>query len=89
MDSKTRQKLKAKAHSLKPVVIVGGNGLTDSVQNEIDCALQAHELIKIRVNAESKAERQQLASEICEHQQADLINMIGHIVTIYRVNPEG
>jgi RNA-binding protein len=79
-----KKKLKSQSHKLKPVVIIGQHGLTESVQQEIDQALEAHELIKIRVNAESKEARKEMADQICEHQKADLINQIGHIITIYR-----
>ena len=84
MDKKRLLQLKRQSHALKPVVILGGNGLTERVQQEIDNALESHELIKIRVNAASKIERQQIIDAICQRQRATLINQIGHIIAIYR-----
>ncbi len=84
MDKKTKLDLKSQAHALKPFVIIGGNGLTEKVQAEINCALDSHELIKIRVNAETKEDRQTMAQTICKFQEAELIAAIGHVITIYR-----
>lgn len=80
--------LAAKAHQLNPVVLIGANGLTPQVQNEIDIALNAHELIKIRVNAGTREERQNMIDQIVEQQQAVIVQQIGHILVIYRVNPD-
>lgn len=87
VDKKTKLQLKTQSHKLKPVVIIGNQGLTEGVQQEIDVALTSHELIKVRINADSKQARQAMCTEICQSQQAELINQIGHIVTIYRQTP--
>lgn len=84
MDKRKLLELKQRCHSLKPVVILGAHGLTESVQKEIDLALESHELIKIRVNAESRAERQIMTDQICQQQRATLVSQIGHIIAIYR-----
>lgn len=76
--------LKARAHALKPVVITGQNGLTESVINEIDLALEHHELIKVRINANDRVERLAMSAEICERLSAEIIQSIGHIIAIYR-----
>lgn len=76
--------LKRQVHKLKPVVIIGAQGLSTAVHNEIDTALEAHELIKIRINAEDREQRQQIIKTICEHHGAQLIHKIGHIIAIYR-----
>lgn len=88
MNSKDRQKLKAMAHALSPVIILGANGLTDAVHAELEKALNSHELIKVRVNAEDNIERELLIEEICEVHQAELIQKIGHVIVIFRENPE-
>ncbi|MCH9769769.1 MAG: YhbY family RNA-binding protein [Gammaproteobacteria bacterium] len=80
--------LKRRLHKLKPVVIIGNQGLGDSVHAAIDEALNAHELIKIRVNAEDRAAREQMITAICEKHRAELIDKIGHIVAIYREKSE-
>ena len=76
--------LKQQAHSLNPVVLLGAKGLTEAVQQEINVALEAHELIKIRVNALDKAERMDMITQICSVQKAELIQQIGHLAVIYR-----
>lgn len=79
-----KRNLRSQAHNLKPIVIIGGGGVTNSVLSEIDRALFDHELIKIKVNALDKKQRQQMIKEICDHSQAVLIQTIGHMATIYR-----
>lgn len=88
MDAKRRRTLKARAHHLKPVVIVGHQGLTDAVLAEIDHALKAHELIKVRVNAEDRQSRQAMIGTICQRLGAERVQTLGHIATLYRENPE-
>jgi RNA-binding protein len=86
ISSAHKQNLRSKAHSLKPVIIIGNHGLTAAVQTEINQTLEAHELIKIRVNATDREERQLMTEEICREQHAELIQSIGHIIVIYRKN---
>ena len=79
---------RAKAHHLKPVVLIGQHGLTDAVLNEIDVALTAHELIKIKIAGDDRDERQAFATSICESCDAQLIQVIGKTLVIYRQKPE-
>ncbi len=88
MTPRLRSELKSRAHHLKPIVIIGGDGLTPGVHNEIDRALNDHELIKIRVNAEDRNERKLLIEEILKFHKAELIGSVGHIAIIYRQNDE-
>jgi len=83
-DKKT---LKAQAHSLNPVVMIGQSGLTAAVLAEIEIALNSHELIKIRIRAE-REDRKQITEKICADTKAELIQSIGQIAIIYRKNPE-
>ena len=78
--------LRAESHrlKLKPVVIVGQNGLSENVQNEIEIALEHHELIKIRIPAMDKTGKKQLIETICTRTNAVLITAIGNIAVIYR-----
>ncbi|MDJ0808377.1 MAG: ribosome assembly RNA-binding protein YhbY [Gammaproteobacteria bacterium] len=80
--------LKKQAHHLKPVVMVGQQGLRDSVHHEIDIALDAHELIKIKLAGADKAERERISQQIIAHHQASLIQIIGRMATFYRPNPD-
>ena len=81
---KERQHLKARAHKLKPVVMVGSNGVTEAVNKEIDRALNDHELIKIRVTTEDREARQQLFEAIRDAASAELVQKIGGIGVYYR-----
>ena len=88
MNSDLKKQLRAKAHSLKPVIITGQSGISPAVLNEINLALDHHELIKVRVNAEDREQRREMAGLICSETQAELIQSIGHIITLYRKNPD-
>lgn len=84
MDKKIKKELKGLAHHLNPVVMTGAQGLTAGVHQEIEVALQAHELIKLKINAGDRVERDQMIADILEHHNAELIQKIGHTITIYR-----
>jgi len=88
LKSEQKKQLRAKAHTLKPVVITGNAGVTEAVLNEINLALDHHELIKVRVNAGDREQRKELSGQICEQTGAELIQSIGHIITLYRKNPD-
>lgn len=80
--------LKSLAHHRKPVVIVGDGGVTPAVLHEILLALDHHELIKIRVNAEDRERREAMIAEICATADAALVQRIGHVATLFRRNSE-
>ena len=87
MNSELKKQLRAKAHALKPIIITGQAGITPPLLNEINLALDRHELIKVRVNAEDREQRREMAETIRSETGAELIHSIGHVITIYRVNP--
>jgi RNA-binding protein len=84
LTTKIRQEYKAKAHKLKPVVLIGNKGLSDSVKKEINSALEIHELIKVRIQSNDREERQRIFTEICEDAEAERIQLIGSIGIIFR-----
>ncbi len=84
VNDKQKRYLKGLAHPLKPVVMIGDKGLTDNVISEIDKALAHHELIKVRVSGQEKAERVELLNTIAEQTTSDLVLIIGHIGGFYR-----
>lgn len=86
MNSADKKKLRAEAHTLKPVVMIGQSGLTAAVLAEIELALDAHELIKVKIRAE-RDERKMIIEKICSDTGAELIQTIGQIAVIYRLNP--
>lgn len=88
MDTSFRQELKAKAHHLKPVVLLGSKGLTPAVVEETNLALQIHELIKVKINGAEKADRQLISAELCLQLQAELVQLIGNTAILYRKNPD-
>lgn len=66
--------------------MIGQAGLTTGVLAEIELALNSHELIKVKIRAE-RDERQVLSEQICNETKAELIQSIGQIIVIYRLNP--
>ena len=80
--SQTRY-LRGLAHHLKPVLMIGQKGLTETVLAELDNALAHHELIKVTIAAE-RDERQQITIALCQHSNAELIQMIGKVSVLYR-----
>ncbi len=82
-----KKQLKSLAHALKPVIIVGQSGLTESVLNEINITLDTHELIKIKIRAE-KDDRKIISEQITREMKAELIQSIGQIIVIFRKKPE-
>ncbi len=80
--------LKARAHHLNPVVMIGQKGLTEAVVQETDTALRAHELIKVRVLGDDRAERIAICEELCAATQAQLVQHIGKLLVLYRKNED-
>jgi RNA-binding protein len=88
LTNRERSHLKARAHSLEPVVHVGHAGLTDKVVAEIDRALLAHELIKVRVDAADRFARAEVADAICERTGAAEVLRVGKILGLWRPRPD-
>ncbi len=82
-----RLTLKGRAHQLKPTVMIGNSGLTESVLKEIALNLKLHELIKIRVMAE-REDREAIFNEICTQLNAAPVQHIGKILVVYQPNPD-
>ncbi|MGZ9032074.1 MAG: ribosome assembly RNA-binding protein YhbY [Burkholderiaceae bacterium] len=85
---KERQALKALAHGLKPVVLLGSAGLSPSVVKEIDRALVAHELIKVKVPVDDRAEREEIFASVAESLSAARVQAIGKLLVLFRPAPE-
>ncbi len=82
-----KKKLKAQAHSLNPVVMIGQAGLTEAVIKEINLALDTHELIKVKIRAE-RDDRKIISEQICSQTLSEQIQSIGQIAVLYRKNPK-
>lgn len=79
-----RSELRARAHALRPVVIVSGDELSGAVVAEIGRCLERHELIKIRVSGADRDRREALLAEICASTGASPVQHIGRILIAYR-----
>jgi RNA-binding protein len=76
--------LRGQAHSLRPVVMLGHKGLTDSVVAETVQALRDHELIKVKLRAADRAQREALLAALVERAACQLVTRIGHVAVLYR-----
>lgn len=79
--------LRTLAHNRKPVVMIGAAGLTDNVLAEIDLALTAHELVKVRIRVGDRDTRDGIVRDILAHSGAAQVQRVGHVLTLYRANP--
>ena len=85
MTSKERAAWRAKANSLEPIIQIGKEGITDNLITQIDDALDVRELIKIRVHLETAPESpKQFAPKLAEALQAEVIQVIGGVIVLYR-----
>jgi RNA-binding protein len=87
LTARERAHLKARAHSLEPVVQIGGSGITDGVVAEVDRALTAHELIKVRIGGDDRADRIATGDELCERTGAAAVHRVGKILILWRPRP--
>jgi len=84
LNPRQKRYLRGLAHKLKPVVIIGGAGVTDGVINEIHQSIEHHELIKVRINAADRHSRGDMIQSICSATASVLVFSIGHIAVFYR-----
>jgi len=88
LNAKQRQFLKGLAHPLSPVVRVGKGGATAAVIEETKKSLEAHELIKVRIDADDSAGRRAIAESLAAATDAQLAATIGKIAVLYREREE-
>ena len=88
LNKKPIQHLKGLAHKLKPVVLLGSNGLTEAVVAEIDYALGHHELIKIKIPTDDREVKGLIVEAICRETNSTKIQVIGKTLIIYRQSAE-
>jgi RNA-binding protein len=87
LTTRERSHLKARAHSLEPSVQVGHGGLTDGVATEIDRALKARELIKVKILAE-RDDRDAIAEAIAARTESAIVQQVGKVVVLWRPKPD-
>lgn len=83
-----RRLLRSLAHPRKPIVSIGRNGLTESVLNELERALNHHELVKVKVGISDRDDRASAIEALCQQTGALLIQRIGFVATLFRRNRE-
>ncbi|EDL51014.1 Predicted RNA-binding protein [Vibrio mediterranei AK1] len=84
LSTKQKQHLKGLAHALKPVVLLGANGLTEAVLAEIKIALDHHELIKVKVASEDRETKLLIIDAIVRETKAEKVQVIGKTLVLYR-----
>ena len=87
LTNKERAHLKARAHALEPVVHTGTAGITDAVVAEVDRALTAHELMKVRIGGEDREERAARGDELCARTGATPVDRVGKVLILWRPRP--
>jgi RNA-binding protein len=81
-----RRFLRGRAHALKPIIQIGGKGLTEAVAKETARALQDHELIKVRAAGTDRVARDALFADLVARTASTLVHRIGHVAVLYRAN---
>jgi RNA-binding protein len=84
LSEKQRKHLRALGHALKPVVMIGAKGLTESVLQELDQSIEHHELMKIRISVGDRDVRDAIIAEVRERSGAELVQRIGNIALLFR-----
>jgi RNA-binding protein len=78
--------LRGLCHSLKPVIMIGQKGLTNEVLDELEIALNHHELVKIKIASDDREARKEMIKNICEQSLSQSVQIIGKTVSVYRRN---
>ena len=87
LNAAQRRAHRAASHHLDPVVVVGGDGLTDAVRKEADAALSAHGLIKVRVFSDDRNAREALLAQLADSLNAAPVQHIGKLLVLWRPLP--
>ena len=88
LTTRERAHLQARAHALEPVVQTGNSGATERLVAEVDRALTAHELIKVKVNADDRQERVAIGDELAQRTDAAAVHRVGKILILWRPRPD-
>jgi RNA-binding protein len=88
LSTRERAHLKARAHALEPVVHAGHAGVTDALVAEVDRALTAHELVKVKVGVADRPQRVAMGDEICARTGATAVHRVGKVLILWRPRPE-
>ena len=88
LSNQQKKKLKSHAHDLKPVVRMGQSGLTATVLDEIELAIEHHELIKVKISAADREDKKVIIQKIADQSRSELVQTIGFTAVFYRENTD-
>ena len=88
LTARERSHLKGRGHALEPIVQVGQSGLSDAVVVELERALTAHELIKVKINGADREARRAMSDAICGRTGAAAVQQVGKVLLLWRPTPE-
>ena len=80
----SKKYLRGLGHHLKPIIHISKNGLSETIESEIEQALVRHELIKIKISSHSRIEKSELCKQICEKNEAMLVQLVGNILVLFK-----
>jgi len=78
--------LRGRGHQLKPTIMIGDAGLSDSVLAEYEATIGHHELIKVRVRVGDRDTRNEIIKKLCDNSSAQLIQRVGNVALLFRQN---
>ena len=87
LTTRERAHLKARAHALEPVVLVGHAGVTPTIVAEVDRALTTHELIKVRIGSAERDAREALGDQLAATTDASVVHRVGKVLILWRPRP--
>lgn len=88
LTERQRKHLRGLGHALKPTVMIGDSGISESVFTEFSSTILHHELIKVSVRVGDRKARDALVAELCDRSGAVLVQRIGNMALLYKENPE-
>jgi RNA-binding protein len=88
LSEKQKKYLRGLAHGRDPIVLIGQAGLTTGVLSELDTALGAHELVKVRARVGDRDQRDSIFAALAEQTRSSLVQRIGNVGVFYRRHPE-
>ena len=88
LNESQKKHLRGLGHALKPLIMVGDAGLSESLMAEFESTLAHHELLKVRVRVGDRKARDAIIGELCERSGAVLVQRVGNMALLYRENPE-
>ena len=88
LTGKQKNYLRSVAHNKNPIVAIGNKGLTEAVMNELDLALEQHELVKVKLPGMDKAEKKALLQQLATNSNSEEVQLIGNVGVLFRVAQE-